>query len=128
MESGKRKKNSRNLFIDLFFKGLNGKMISSESESGNATDAGRRRDEGMSERFPLKNVGEVNFDAWPIYDAKGIRQGNTGVGQATGIDNPPLDLPSMLVQEIYQFAFVITLKKAKLMLRESANQFIFKIN
>ena len=99
--------------MGVFFKGLNGKMISRESLTGNASDAGRGGDEGMSEGLPLENVRKVNFDGRPLHDAKGIRQSNAAVGQSTWIDNPRLYAGAMIVEKIDQFPFVIALEKRK---------------
>lgn len=108
----------------FFFKGLNGEMVSKKSQTGDTTNAGRCSDEGMSEWFPLKNVGKVNFDGRPLYNSKGICQSNAAVGQPSRVDHPSLDVGAILVEKIDQFPFVVALKKRKRVIGKGEFDFI----
>jgi hypothetical protein len=66
----------------------------------------------------------MNFDGWPLHDAKGIRQSNAAVGQSTWIDNPCLNAGAMIVKEINQFPFVIALEKRKRVVGKSEFDFM----
>ncbi len=68
----------------------------------------------VPKRFAGVYVGNMHLHRRSRNGRQGVGQGNTGVGQGTGVNHDTIDGKAQFVNLIEQFAFVVRLKIPKL--------------